>query len=91
MATGRKCDINRWAIQKRKHQDGELALATSAGEGPGSFLLNKRGDILADKTKQHKQAALAAAKRQTFDTHLHFSLSKGIRGHAFARAQAPKP
>ena len=51
--------------------------------------LNKRGDILTDKTKQHKQTALAAAKCQTLDTHLHFSLSQSVRCHAFAGTQRP--
>ena len=102
LATGCKNDIHRRAIQKRKYQDGELALVIGNGRAKrqhaavidrehqrrhtraarrrmGKRLrtlpLNKRGDILTGKTKQHKKTALAAAKCQTLDTHLHFSLS----------------
>ena len=118
MATGCKNDIHRRTIQKRKHQDGELALVIGnrrakrqhtamidrehqrrhtrtarrrMGKRLRTIPLNKRGDILTGKTKQHKQTALAATKRQTLDTHLHFSLSQSIRGHALAGAQASKP
>ena len=81
MATGHKCSVDRRAIQKRKHQDGKLALVIGNGRAKrqhtamvnreyqrrhtrtarrrmGKRLrtlpLNKRGDILTGKTKQHK-------------------------------------
>ena len=118
LATGCKCDVNRRAIQKRKHQDGELALVIGNGRAKRQHTatidrehqrrhtrtarrrmdkrlrtlpLDKRGDILTGKTKQHKQTALTAAKCQTLDTHLHFSLSQGVRCHTFAGTQASKP
>ena len=73
---------------QRRHAS---AIGRRASKGLGTLLLNKPRDILADKAKQDKQTTLTAAKRQTLDTHLHFSLSQSVRSHALARAQAPKP
>ena len=45
---------------QRRHAN---AIGRRADKGLRTFLLNNLRDILAGKTKQHKQAALAAAKR----------------------------
>ena len=78
-------------IDRQRQRRHAYIIGCRVSKGLGTLLFNKPCDILADKAKQHKQTALTAAKRQTLDTHLHLSLSQSIRGHALARAQAPKP
>ena len=58
------------------------------GKGLRTFLLNERGDILTGKTKQNEQTTLAAAKRQTLDTHLY--TSRFPRAFAAMRLHAPR-
>ena len=78
-------------IDRQRQRRHAYIIGCRVSKGLGTLLFNKPCDILADKTKQHKQTALTAAKCQTLDTHLHFSLSQGVRCHAFAGTQAPKP
>ena len=73
---------------QRRHAN---TIRRRTGKRVRHFLLNKLGDILTVKTKQHKHTDLTAAKRQTRDTHLHFLLSQSVRHHALAGTKAPKP